>query len=71
MSDCPHWGDEKRLYGNVDGSLVCVNCWKKAGRPWPRRAVSAVELATAEVKTREKMMKRGGNERYMARSGKA
>lgn len=73
MSGCDECGlvDDRKLFANVDGRCFCVTCWKRAGRPFPKRSMTAVELANAEVATRERMLKRGGNQKYMARSGKA
>lgn len=63
--------DEGVLYGNVDGRHLCCSCWKKAGRPFPQRRLSEVDFENAATKVRQKMLYRGGNQRYMARSGKA
>lgn len=69
---CGKCGDvrEDRLYGNVDGKLYCSECWKRAGRPWPKRRSDAQMAMLAEQKTREKMLKRGGPDRHLARNNK-
>lgn len=63
--------DEGKLYGNVDGKWYCSDCWKKAGRPFPRRRPSMQELHDAELSARAKMSSRGGADRYRVRAGKA
>lgn len=72
MSGCDTCGslDARRLYANVDGRRLCSGCWKKAGRPWPRRAADPNEAAATEQKVRERMLKRGGPDRHLARNNK-
>ncbi len=73
MSGCDRCGrcDENRLYATVDGTSYCSECWRKAGRPWPRRRATVQEIAQAEINARGRMLKRGGNARHMVRSGKS
>lgn len=63
--------DENALYGDVDGKHYCSGCWKKAGKPFPRRIRTTQEIHEAEVSARDRMMMRGGADRYRVRSGKA
>ncbi len=73
MGACDECGsiDESRLYGTVDAKTYCSDCWRDAGRPWPRRKATMQETAAMEQQTRERMLKRGGTDRYRARSGKS
>lgn len=59
-----------KLFASIDGKAYCATCWKRAGRPWPKRKLTDVEVSNAEIRVRERMLKRGGNSKYMARSGK-
>lgn len=57
------------LYANVDGKHYCLPCWKRAGKPWPRRLMD-FEINEIESKTRTRMMKRGGPDRHLVRKGR-
>lgn len=62
--------DDARLYAEVDGRWYCSRCWLGAGRPWPTRALSPLEVHEAELATRERMTARGGLDRHLVRNGK-
>lgn len=59
-----------KLYAVVDGTRYCARCWRKAGRPWPRRASDPGAAHQAELRTRGKMLKRGGPDRHLARNNR-
>lgn len=61
--------EQGRLFVRVDGRWYCVECWRKAGRPWPRREATLDELHAAETATRERMLARGGAHRHLVRKG--
>lgn len=67
MSGCEHYQvlEEGRLYGVVDGYGYCSDCWKAAGRPFPSRGVSPLELEQQEIRTRDRMLSRGGTDRHL------
>jgi hypothetical protein len=68
--DCCLDAREHGLYVRDDsGRMLCSACWVKAGRPWPRRPPTIVELHAAESATRERMLKRGGTDRHLVRDG--
>lgn len=67
---CPASGEHK-LYGLIDGVWFCSDCWKKAGRPFPKKRADMSTLHDAEVAARAKMSSRGGADRYRVRAGKA
>ena len=63
--------DERILYARLgtDRSLCC-GCWKRAGRPFPRKKLSELELHESELAMRAKMTARGGTDRHLVRAGK-
>lgn len=61
---------EGRLFAVVDDRRLCVAHWLAAGRPWLRGTATSLEVHEAELRTREAMLRRGGPDRYMARSGR-
>jgi hypothetical protein len=70
---CSHFQalDERRLYGVVDGYGYCSDCWKAAGRPFPKRPPGAFELEAQEIRNRDRMLARGGTDRHLVRNGLA
>ncbi len=71
MSGCDRCGrcDETRLYAVVDGTSYCSDCWKKAGRPWPRRRATPEEIAQAEINLRGRLDSRPRTSRSSNRRG--
>jgi hypothetical protein len=61
---------EHQLLMSVGRLDYCPACWREAGEPRPP-AAGPLELAAAEVRIRERMLRHGGNHRYLVRSGKA
>ncbi len=60
------------LYGLTVLGRLCWRCWRELGQPpsrWPEATIE--ERHQAELRVRERMLARGGNDRYMVRSGKA
>ncbi len=66
-------GDPRQLFGRIGGryKLVCAQCWHYLGCPWPRNEPPLAELAAAEARTRDEMLRRGGTDRHLVRSGKS
>jgi uncharacterized Zn finger protein (UPF0148 family) len=54
-----------------DGRIACAECWRAAGSPFPREAVTAAQIFAIEQATRERMKARGGTARHLVQSGKA
>ena len=63
-SDC---GTPRFLLTRFRGRLICADCWRKAGSPFPRGENIDQEL---EGRTRAKMVQRGGTDAYRVRAGK-
>jgi hypothetical protein len=63
--------DKRKLYALVDGASYCVDCWVKAGRPWPRLRATVGQVHEAETGARDRMRARGGADRYRVTSGKS
>lgn len=59
------------LAGLTESAWSCAECWRRAGMPWPSNLATAEAVQAAELATRERMLQRGGADRYMVRSGKS
>lgn len=64
-------GRGRVLFVVVDEQRFCLDCWNEAGRPGARRYSDPVEAELQAQRSLERMMKRGGTHRHLARSGKA
>lgn len=51
------------------GRLLCLGCWRAAGRPWPMPETDVYRIHEAEEATRQKMLARGGTHRHLVRKG--
>lgn len=51
------------------GRLLCLVCWRAAGRPWPMPETDVQRIHEAELATRERMQARGGTDRHLVRKG--
>jgi hypothetical protein len=59
------------LFARIRGRLLCSDCWRLAGSPWPRSEASQKEIHEAELRIRERMLKRGGEDAYRVKAGKS
>jgi hypothetical protein len=48
---------------------LCATCWYELGEP--SAPIDADDVHAAELATRERMLARGGEDRYRVRAGKA
>ena len=60
-----------RLFAEIGGRRFCSKHWFLAGHPWPRDLPTPDEVHLAEIRTRERMLARGGAFRHLVRSGKS
>jgi hypothetical protein len=68
---CHRCGRAECLVATIDsGEKLCVRCWTAAGRPWPRKMGSDVEIANQEQEVRRVMDRRGGADKYRVHAGK-
>lgn len=68
LTGCSRCGDARKngLYGN----RLCARCWREVGRPWPQPVASIEEVHQAELRIRDHMLARGGEQRYRVVAGK-
>ena len=59
------------LFVSFGGMLLCADCWRAKGSPWPKRPATASEIALAEQRNRERMKERGGADKYRVLAGKS
>lgn len=62
--------DDRRLYAPLRDGHVCSDCWKALGSPFPRAEASPSIIHEAELRTRERMVARGGTDRHLVRNGR-
>jgi uncharacterized Fe-S cluster-containing radical SAM superfamily protein len=65
---CTRCREPKLLLVRLNQDLLCAACWNWMGRPYPKHATDPTIM---EVATREKMLARGGTDRYRVRAGKS
>jgi len=70
LTRCSGCGNGVRLVLRLPGRELCAACWHAAGEPTLPAATTA-QLHEAEVKTRARMIARGGNPAYVVHAGKA
>ena len=63
-------GEPDKLYADVDGRHFCVTHWRKAGRPYPRRAADPQVTQAAEASARQRMLRRGGADKVNVMKGR-
>jgi hypothetical protein len=64
-------GTRNRLFARVGKRRLCFVCWVVAGRPWPPPDnATPEELHQVELRTRERMLARGGTDRHLVRNGR-
>lgn len=61
--------DDRRLYAPFRDGYLCAPCWHALGRPFPRSEAAAELVHEAELRTRERMLARGGADRHIVRKG--
>ena len=68
LTGCRRCGDARRdgLYGHG----LCGPCWHACGQPWPEPVASLEEVHDAELRIRDHMLARGGEQRYRVIAGK-
>jgi len=59
------------LFVAFGGRLICSDCWRAKGSPWPKRPATVAEIHAAELRTRERMQARGGADKHLVRAGKS
>ena len=64
---CTDCGAQYFLLARVGKRLLCVDCWRQAGKPTPRG--EGIDH-NPEQRTRARMVERGGSDRYRVRAGK-
>jgi len=63
---------EPGLYVRLTADLVvCRACWEAMGRPWPSAPVDEAKVRAIELQARERMLKRGGADRYLVLKGRS
>ncbi len=50
--------------------FLCAQCWHSVGCPWPAVRPTAQDAHDAELRTRERMLARGGTARHLVRNGR-
>jgi hypothetical protein len=59
------------LLGVIGTRRYCVHRWLDAGRPFPRNLPTLQAVHEAELRTRERMLARGGGDANRVRKGKS
>lgn len=64
--------DPDKLYARAGApwGVLCATCWNYVGCPWPRHVATAQEAHETEERTRERMLARGGHDRYAVKVGR-
>lgn len=71
LSKCDRCPATAYLFVSFGGRLICADCWHAMGAPFPRRVATLEELHAAELATRERMLRRGGEAAYRVKAGKS
>jgi hypothetical protein len=67
---CSGCGGAFELLTRVGPRQICADCWRKAGSPFPRVQLSAVQLADHVAAIERRMMQHGGAFASAVKNGK-